>query len=342
MVSGSYHLTILLHRVDPRREDVVAKPIPVEVREIIAGLRKDQPNLTYEEIAKTAKCGVATVGRVLGKSTRGESLEPKAMGGAHNVKVTEEGRAWFGQRVGIEPDVTLERLADEFHEKFGVRVVLTTVSNALQALGLTLKKKSFRASQKDTDRVKELEDNFLDEVRDVDPARLVFVDEAGSNAAMTPSHGRAPSGERVVESRGFKKAANISMVGMVRLGSPMEVVSQKSSFNGLSFASWVKSCLVLRLRPGDVVIMDNVRFHKNKAVREAIREAGAFLVFQPPYSPEFNPIEEAWSKLKHLLRRAKARTTDTLHQAIQTAAAAITPTDLLGWFSHAGYRIRSA
>jgi transposase len=189
--------------------------------------------------------------------------------------------------------------------------------------------------------VMELVDDFLDEVRDVAPDRLVFVDEAGSNAAMTPSHGRAPAGVRVVENRGFKRAANISMVGFVRLGHAMQVISQKDAYNGTSFSDWVRLSLVPHLRRGDVVIMDNVRFHKNKAVKAAIRSVGAFLVFQPPYSPEYNPIEEAWSKLKHLLRRAKARTTEELHAAIQRAAAAIAPADLVGWFAHAGYRIPS-
>lgn len=190
--------------------------------------------------------------------------------------------------------------------------------------------------------MKELVDNFVDEIRDVPAKRLVFVDEAGSNAAMTPTHGRAPAGTRVVESRGFKRAANISMVGFVLLGHAMEVTSKKGAYNGMSFSDWVQRCLVPNLNRGDVVVMDNVRFHKNKAVKAAIRAAGAFLVFQPPYSPEFNPIEEAWSKLKHLLRRAKARTTEDLHAAIQRAAAAIAHSDLVGWFAHAGYRIASA
>lgn len=190
--------------------------------------------------------------------------------------------------------------------------------------------------------MKELVDNFLDEIRDVPAESLVFVDEAGSNAAMTPTHGRAPAGIPVVENRAFKRAANISMVGFVRLGHAMQVTSQKGAYNGMSFSEWVQRCLVPNLKEGDVVIMDNVRFHKNKAVKAAIRAAGAFLVFQPPYSPEFNPIEEAWSKLKHLLRQAKARTTESLHEAIQRAAAAIAHSDLVGWFAHAGYRIASA
>lgn len=320
----------------------MAAPIPVEIRETIVRIKTEFPKLGYEEIAKLVNCGPATVSRVLGRARRGESLDPKPMGGVRRVKVDEVGRAWLADRVREEPDLTLERLVDEYEGKFGVRVVITTISNALGKLGFTLKKKSFRASQKDTDRVKELAANFEDELREVDPTRLVFVDEAGSSAAMTPAFGRAPAGTRVVENRAFKKSPNISMVGFIRLGHAMIVSSQKGAYNGLSFLEWVQRCLVPHLRAGDVVVMDNVRFHKNKAVKAAIRSVGAFLVFQPPYSPEYNPIEEAWSKLKQLLRRAKARTQETLQVAIQGAAAAIADSDLHGWFAHAGYRIASA
>lgn len=189
--------------------------------------------------------------------------------------------------------------------------------------------------------MKDLTDDYLDEVRDVAPESFVFLDEAGINIAMTPTHGRAPSGQRVIERREMTRAPNVSMLGFVRLGTRMQVEIKERAHNGATFLEWVKRVLVPHLREGDVVVMDNASIHKVRGVREAIRAVGAWLVYLPPYSPEFNPIEEGWSKVKHLLRKAKARSLDLLRAAVGDAVEAVSQQDLVGWFNHAGYRIGS-
>ncbi len=124
------------------------KAVSVEVRATIVRLRSERPDLTYEAIARLVGHGPATVSRVLTKARRGESLIAKPRGGARLVKVDEAGRAWLAERVDSEPDITLEKLADEYHVRFRIRVVTTTIGNALRKLGYTLKKRPFEQARR--------------------------------------------------------------------------------------------------------------------------------------------------------------------------------------------------
>ena len=126
----------------------MARAVSIEVREMIVRLRSEDGDLTYEDIARIVGRGPATVSRVLTKARRGESLAAKPRGGARVVKVDEAGRAWVAERVDREPDITLEKLADEYHDRFGVRVVPTTMGNALRRLGYTLKKRPFERAKR--------------------------------------------------------------------------------------------------------------------------------------------------------------------------------------------------
>lgn len=107
------------------------------------------------------------------------------------------------------------------------------------------------------------------------------------------------------------------------------------------FAAFVKYELVPNLRPGDIVVMDNLAAHKNAAIRSQINEAGSELLFTPPYSPEFNPIEEAWAKLKDIIRRTETRTRDAFDAAVAHAMAQVRKSDIMGWFNYAGYKLSS-
>ncbi len=151
---------------------------------------------------------------------------------------------------------------------------------------------------------------------------------------MTPLYGRAPRGQRVYDRRPVNRGRNQTVVGALTLDGVETSLTVKGWVNGVVFEAFVVQCLVPVLIPGDVVVMDNLAAHKTIGVREAIEGAGAELLFQPAYSPDFNPIEECWSKVKALLRRAKARTREALIEAIGDALNAVTPEDTRGWFIH--------
>ena len=174
----------------------------------------------------------------------------------------------------------------------------------------------------------------------IDPQRLVFQDESGATTEMTRRYGRAPRGERVAEGTPAGHWRTLTLLGAMSLEGVMAAMTVESPTDGDVFLAYVEQVLCPRLRPGQVVIMDNLPAHKVEGVRGLIEAVGAELLYLPPYSPDFNPIEQAWSKIKQQLRSAKARTLETLEVAITQALAQITIQNATAWFAHSGYAIQ--
>ena len=173
----------------------------------------------------------------------------------------------------------------------------------------------------------------------VDPARLVFLDETGTTTAMDRTYGRAPSGVRVDGPVPHGHWKVTTLTAAVRLGGVPE--SACLAFDGATdtacFEAYVGHCLVPALRPGDVVVMDDLACHKTAEVARLIESAGARVRYLPAYSPDLNPIERLFSKLKAALRSAAARTVDALIEAMGEALRAIRLADIRGWFAQSGY-----
>lgn len=176
-------------------------------------------------------------------------------------------------------------------------------------------------------------------LKDLDPAHLVFLDESGATTAMTRRYGRAEPGVRVEGAVPDGHWIVTSMIGAVRLEGVAALSSIEQAMDGSAFLVFVREALVPTLRKGDVVVMDNLGAHKVAGVKESIEAAGAKLLYLPPYSPDYNPIENFWSKLKQFLRDVAARTPEALGQAIQQGALTVTASDLRGWFAHCGYSL---
>jgi hypothetical protein len=181
---------------------------------------------------------------------------------------------------------------------------------------------------------------WREEFAAADPARLVFVDETGSSTAMDRTHGRAPSGVRVDGPVPHGHWKVLTLTAAVRLdGVPGPAcLAFEGATDTACFETYVGECLVPALRPGDLVIMDNLACHKTAEVARLIGSAGAEVRYLPAYSPDLNPIERMFSKLKAHLRSAKARTIDALVEAMGQALRAVRPGDILGWFRHSGYQ----
>ena len=171
------------------------------------------------------------------------------------------------------------------------------------------------------------------------PRRLVFVDESGANTKMTRFRGRAPLGQRLVAHIPLGHYQTTSLVCAIRLTGPSAPWLFEGAMDGEMFLAWIQQGLVPVLQKGDVVIMDNLPTHKVAGVRQAIEEAGARLIYLPPYSPDFNPIENLWSKVKQILRRWAPRTWEELLPAAKAAFAAISAADCEGFFLNARYAI---
>jgi transposase len=176
-----------------------------------------------------------------------------------------------------------------------------------------------------------------DELADVPIDKLVFIDESAATTDMQRLRGRAPRGRRCVASgpAGHWKVA--TMIGAMRLDGPLSCATLDGAVDAATFLAWVTAALCPLLRAGDVVVMDNLSAHKHPGVRVAIESVDARLIYLPPYSPDFNPIENLWSKVKEALRAAAARTMETLGEAITAALGRVTPDDCRGFFSNCGY-----
>jgi transposase len=171
----------------------------------------------------------------------------------------------------------------------------------------------------------------------LDPARLVFIDETWAKTNMTRTHGRARRGERLVAKVPYGRWHTLTFLAALRsdrIDAPCVI---DGPINGESFLAYVEQMLVPTLKPGDIVIIDNLGSHKGKAVRRAIRAAGAKLFFLPPYSPDLNPIEQAFAKLKTLLRKAAERTVETTWKRIGTLLEAFSPQECANYFANSGY-----
>jgi transposase len=171
----------------------------------------------------------------------------------------------------------------------------------------------------------------------MDVERFVFIDESAVNDSMARQRGRCPRGHRLVESVPAGLWKTSTLVAGIRLDGVVAAMVFDGPLNGESFAQYVESTLVVELNAGDIVIMDNLPVHKSRRVADAIAAVGCILVFLPPYSPDLNPIEPMWSKVKLSLRKAAARTFDAVVAVTGDALRAITTEDCDGYFSHCGY-----
>ena len=171
----------------------------------------------------------------------------------------------------------------------------------------------------------------------MEPERLLFIDETGASTKMARRYGRAPRGARCRAPVPHGHWKTTTFVGALRLEGMTAPMVLDGAMHGAAFLAYVEQVLVPTLIPGDIVIMDNLPAHKSVAVRHAIEAAGAKLRFLPPYSPDFNPIEMAFSKLKAFLKKTAARTVDDLWDAIAQGIDTFTPTECENYFAAAGY-----
>jgi transposase len=202
------------------------------------------------------------------------------------------------------------------------------------------KKKSLHASERDSERVEQARAHYRELVTSLEVSRLKFIDESGVNLAMTRLYGRAPKGLRVVGAVPRNYGQQVTLLGAMSLAGVGAVMTVEGAADGEVFRAYIKHVLGPTLVPGDMVVLDNLSVHKGRGIQQMLARRRARLRYLPPYSPELAPIESCWSKLKTYLRKAQARTRDTLDAAIAQALATITPADARGWFAHCGYAVQ--
>lgn len=195
------------------------------------------------------------------------------------------------------------------------------------------------ASERDTERVQLKRADYQLEITAQMVGRLKFLDEAGSNIAMTRLYGRAAPGERVVDNAPQNYGENITMLATLSLDGITAPMTVAGAVDGIVFKTYVEKVLAPTLLKGDIVIMDNLRAHKVAGVSQLIEARGARVIYLPPYSPDLNPIEKCWSKIKTYLRAAKARTREALEEALKKVLRLVSAKDAIGWFASCGYSL---
>jgi transposase len=178
---------------------------------------------------------------------------------------------------------------------------------------------------------------WFDAQPDLDPERLIFIDESGTSTKMARMYGRALRGERCRAPIPHGHWKTTTFVGGLTIDGVVAPMTIDGAMTGQAFLSYVEQVLAPILKPGDIVVLDNLPAHKPIAIRDAIEAAGAVMLFLPPYSPDFNPIEMAFSKIKALLKKAAARTVQDLWDAIRNAIDAVSPKDARSFFTACGY-----
>jgi len=187
--------------------------------------------------------------------------------------------------------------------------------------------------------VQQLRLDFWEKIRNIPIKDLVFLDEAGVNLALIRLYARAPKGQRARGSRPHRRGKNVSMISAISLEGIVTSLNLCGSIDGLTFEAFVIRKLIPKLWKGAVVVWDNYSIHKGQEIEEAIKKAGAKLIYLPPYSPDFNPIENCWSKIKNILRSIGARNYKDLDSAISQAYSQVSLQDIHSWFSHSCYCI---
>jgi transposase len=210
--------------------------------------------------------------------------------------------------------------------------------HGLQGARSNSKKKTLIAEEQDRPDVAEKRYQWKETQATIDPNRFVFIDETWAKTNMTRTYGRSTIGTRLVEKTPFGRWQTTTFMGALRAGGFVAPLTIDGPVNGPLFLAWVEQHLAPVLRSGDIVVMDNLSSHKVKGVREAIEAVGAQLRYLPPYSPDLNPIELAFSKFKKLLRDGAERTVDKLWHLCGTVLDLFTENECRNYFKHCGYR----
>lgn len=292
---------------------------------------------TDQKIAERFRVSRSFVNKLVRQYKERGDYHPLPRGGGAQSKLTRDNQALIIQLVEEDNDATLEQLQSRFREKTEVNISISTICRFLQKEELTRKKKTLKANEATTERVQILRRKYWMTIEKVQLSDLVFLDETGINLAMTCSYARAKKGRRAYNKCPYNRGQNVTLIGAISASGFLAPFIIEGWTDKEAFLTYVIKILVPQLWSGACVVMDNLTAHKAEEVRKAIESVGARIVFLSPYSPDFNPIENCWSKLKQYLKSQESRTYAALDRAIAEALNLVSNNDIIGWFTHCCY-----
>ncbi|RWK55149.1 IS630 family transposase, partial [Mesorhizobium sp.] len=282
-----------------------------------------EDGVSTREAARRFRIGISTAGSWYRRYRETGEKEARKQGQPSRSKLDAH-EAFILGLIEDAPDITLAEIGERLAAERGVRAASSTVWLYLDRRGITFKKKTAHAAEQQRPDVLRRRRTWFDGQLDLDPERLIFIDETAASTKMARLRGRSLRGERCRAAVPHGHWKTTTFTAGLRLGGLAAPMLLDGPMNGSAFLAYAEQVLAPELHPGDIVVMDNLPAHKISGVREAIEKLGARLLFLPPYSPDFNPIEMAFSKLKALLRKAATRTIDELWSVVANCLAAFT------------------
>lgn len=262
------------------------------------------------------------------------NLVPHRPGCMHARKITEEGEFYLKLLLATDVDMTLSELCDRYADVFGVRVEATTMHETLKRLGITRKKKSFYDPKKKTDEIKAKVDDYEKAIVAIPYEERRYLDETGSCLNMNLDYGRSLSGYRVYDGKPTSQGTHVSTVAILSEHGLESCFSRTGYFDSKSFVMYLDIYVIPDWDFNNTLILDNSPVHASERVLNYMNDNKIKYVFTPPYSPEYNPIENVWSKIKQFIKKQKSRTLAALFDTLKLAEGIITEDDVVGYFAH--------
>jgi transposase len=310
----------------------MAKPFSQDLRKRIVGAV--QAGRSRHEVARIFEVSASCVIKLMQRFLATGHCRPEKFGG-YKRPILAEHEEKVRALLRARPDLTISELWHELTGA-GIKVGRSSVGRFVERLELTYKKTLHAAEQQRPD-VAAARQAWRDAQKSLDPRRLVFIDETWASTNMTPLYGRCEKGKRLIAHAPFGHWKTTTLIAALRHDGLTAPCVFDGPINGEKFRAYVEQILVPTLQPGDIVVMDNLASHKVAGVRQAIEAAGAERRFLPPYSPDMDPIEQVFAKVKNTLRKMARRTVDALWNAIGVAIDDFSPSECFNYFQNSGY-----
>ena len=293
--------------------------------------------MSRRQAAARFDVGPATAVRWAKRVETTGDVAPMKMGGDRRSQRIEAHAEFILKEIKTKPDTTIMELRDKLRERHGLSLGYGTVWRFLARHKITRKKKTGHASEQEREDVEASREAWFEGQLDLDPKKLVFIDETSISTSMARRFGWAPRGERCrapIPFGHWKTTTFVAGLRVDRIDAPMTI---EGALDGEAFLAYVEQVLAPTLSKGETVVMDNVPLHKVAGVSEAITAKGASVLYLPAYSPDFDPIEKFFSKFKSILQRIAARTAEALEAAVAEALRTVTPDECRNYFAACGY-----
>jgi len=287
---------------------------------------------TIRETAEIFNVSPSTVHLFRKQFAESGSLNPRAPLYDRPYLITPAGETFLQLLLAQEVDLTLEEIRYRYESVFGILVSMGTMYNTLERLNFSRKKKTFSDPKKSS---AEVEEKYFEKLETIPPEKRFYLDETGSCLNMTTLYGRSYQGERVYDSRPTSPGTRVNTIAVLTKEGIKAQYNYTCSLNTKVFICYLAAFVLPIIIDGETLIMDNHPVHRAKEVQEFLNKNKVNYLFTPAYSPELNPLEEAFSKVKQYIKKQKARTVNNLLNVIEAALNIITKNDVIGYFNHA-------